>query len=106
LLHVDALPGHLAARSIARPACWYNGQPAGHTDFIDTLRTRTASDKTNVVIVQPHLRKTVHDRARAARDAGHPARDSYSLTLLDTLLHGTRRTVTALWDDLTVICSK
>jgi len=67
------------------------------------LSMRVASDKTHVIIVQPHLLQAVHDRARTAARNGRPDRDSRSLVLLDNLLHSTRQTVRGLWDDLTVI---
>jgi hypothetical protein len=106
LLRSEALATHLAKRSIERPACWHDGRKANSRDFVDQVRMRTASDRTQVVIIQPHLLEAVCLRARTARDEGRPTRDSYSLTLLDTLLHSTRRTVTSMWDDLTVFGSK
>lgn len=102
-LHNEVLVEHLRHPRIARPAVWHDGVRAAAGDFVEQLESRVASDKTNVVIVQPHLLKSVHDDARAADDAGHPNRNSYSIMLLDNLLHSTRRTITAQCDDLTVI---
>jgi hypothetical protein len=104
LLASDPLAERLAGRTIERPGLWYDGQRTyALDDFLFALRTRKASDPTRVVIVQPHLLRSVHDAARAAADNGRPTSDSHSLALLDVLLHGTRRTVAALWDDLTVV---
>lgn len=79
--------------------------PGSVIDFIQQLHTRVRSDWTNVAIVQPHLLKAVHDRARAAIDAATATRDACSLMLLDNLLHSTHRAVTTRWDSLTVIGS-
>ncbi|HEU5472744.1 MAG TPA: hypothetical protein VFV67_19020 [Actinophytocola sp.] len=103
LLGNDALIERLSKPRIAAPAAWNSGHRAKSADFVQQLHTRVATDKTRVAIVQPHLLQAVHDQARAASQAGHPSPDSYSLALLDNLLHSTRRTVTGLWDDLTVI---
>jgi hypothetical protein len=73
---------------------------------VEALRTRKRLDKTYVVIVQPHLLHAVHTRARAAINDGRPTHDSYSLMLLDDLLHSTRQTIDARSDGLTVICSE
>jgi hypothetical protein len=82
---------------------WHDGRAVAPAAFVQQLAARVASDRTRVMIVQPHLLEAVHDQARAATDAGQPNRDSFSLMLLDTLLHTSRRTVTARWDDLVVV---
>jgi len=79
------------------------GRRTDSTKFIEQLATRVANDRTKVLIIQPHLLEAVYDQARAATDAGTPDRNAKSLMLLDHLLHSTRRTVIARWDDLTVI---
>lgn len=89
-----------------RRAAWLDGERTTDlTGFVEQLRVRTASDKTFVTIVQPHLLKSVHDAARAAAEAGTPTRDSHSLVLLDGLLRSARKSVIARYDDLTVIGS-
>lgn len=82
---------------------WHEGRRVPASEFVQQVDTRVPSDRTRVMIVQPHLLEAVHDQARAATDAGRPTRDSLSLMLLDTLLHSSRRTVTACWDDLVVV---
>jgi hypothetical protein len=103
LLANDTLIDRLSTPRIANPAAWHAGRRVPSSEFVTQLATRVASDKTKVIIVQPHLLRAVHDQARAAAEAGQPTRDSRSLFILDSLLHTTRRTVTSRWDDLTVI---
>lgn len=100
----DALVEHLAGRT-AGAAAWHDGQRVPATDFLDQLRTRLWSDKTYVVIVQPHVLHRVHDEAQASIDAGRPNRDASSLMLLNDLLNSTERTINARCDGLTVIGS-
>jgi hypothetical protein len=102
-LHNDALIAHLDGKRTAHSAAWHNGSRVAPVEFIEKLRTRLRSDKTYVVILQPHLSRAVYERARTAANDGKPSRDSYSLTLLDMLLHSTRRTITGRCDDLRVI---
>jgi hypothetical protein len=103
-LRKRTLIDELGARSLPRPACWRDGDRIeGRTEFIDQLEMRIMRDRTQVVLVQPHLLKSVHAAARKALDDGRPTSSSHSLMLLDTLLHTTRRTVTSFWDEMHVI---
>ena len=107
LLDSTALADRFTTPRIARPAAWFNGSRVDDlSGFVAALRTRTAQSRTYVTIVQPHLLKAVYDAARDAAEKGTPTRDSRSLTLLDSLLRGARRSVISLWDDLTVIGSQ
>jgi hypothetical protein len=91
---------------IAKPACWVDGTRVDSRDeFVARLETRISADRTRVVLLQPHLLKSTHDAARSAIDSDNPGRNSSSLRLLDNLLHSTKRTITAFWDDLRVIGS-
>jgi hypothetical protein len=103
LLHTDTLLARIAVPRIGNPAAWHDGDRVPAAEFAARLRLRTGTSRTRVVIVQPHLLKAAYDTARAAVEAGNANRDTCSLTLLDNLLHSTRRTVTALWDDLFVV---
>ncbi|OLR92151.1 hypothetical protein [Actinokineospora bangkokensis] len=85
------------------PRAWHDGAASTAAEFIDRLATRVRSDETYVLIVQPHLRESVHDAARAAVDAGKVTKDSANLALLDTLLLGAQRTVQTRCTDLRVI---
>jgi hypothetical protein len=98
----DALVERLEGPRATGAAAWRDGRRVPGTTFVDQLRMRVASDKTHVVIVQPHLLQTVHEQARKAANTGKPNRDSYSLMLLDDLLHSTRLTIASRCDDLRV----
>jgi hypothetical protein len=103
LLHTETLTNRLAVPRIANPAAWHAGNRVPGVEFVDQLRDRPAAGRTRIVIVQPHLLEATYGAARAAVEAGQTNRDTCSLALLDNLLHSTRRTVTALWDDLVVV---
>lgn len=104
LLAEEKLGAVLGKQRIENPACWRDGERVpSRVEFINQLRARIRSDKTYVMLIQPHLSKAAWEGARAASDRGAPTRDSYSLVLLDNLLHSTRRTVVNFWDDLSVI---
>ncbi|MDT8913397.1 hypothetical protein [Amycolatopsis sp. PS_44_ISF1] len=102
-LHQEVLLDHLSRPRAAGHAAWHDGERVDVADFTDRLRSRPATGPTEVVVVQPHLLQARYDRARADAAAGATTGDTFKLALLDTLLHSTRRTVTALWNDLTVI---
>jgi hypothetical protein len=100
----DTLAERLSRPRIATPATWYDGERvASRSGFVDQLHARVARDRTEIVIVQPHLLEDTHDRARTAAKAGRPNRDSRSLAVLDLLLHSTRRSTIPQCDNLTVI---
>ncbi|WP_153030364.1 hypothetical protein [Amycolatopsis sp. YIM 10] len=105
LLDTDLLVDRLSTPRIQAPAAWYAGNRITSAEFVHQLRARVATDRTKVTIVQPHLLRTSYEKARAALGNGESARsrDACALILLDNVLHSTRRTVTALWDDLFVI---
>lgn len=99
-LHADLL----ARQSVPRPACWTRGRRVpNRLEFLEQLADRKPEDKTYVVLVQPHLTEVTWNKARAAAKAGRRTPDSFRLTLLDNLLHSTRRTITSICDDLTVV---
>ncbi len=102
-LDADALLAKLDAGRVEGSAAWRDGERAEAAEFVAQLRLRVASDLTFVVIVQPHLLKGAHDRARAEIDAGERTQDSCSLRLLDHLLHTARGAVIARCDGLRVI---
>jgi hypothetical protein len=100
----DALIERLGRQRLAVPAMWHNGERVtSRSGFVEQLHTRVARDRTNIIIVQPHLLEDAHDRARTATAQGRPTRDSRSLAVLDLLLHSTRRSMIPQCDDLTVI---
>lgn len=105
-LDTDTLIARLSRPRISREACWHAGKRIGdRSEFIARLGMRTAKDRTQVVIVQPHLRRDVHNNARTAAQRGELDRNSRSMMLLDNVLHSARRTVRGMHDDLIVIGS-
>lgn len=105
-LDTDSLIAALSAPRISRPACWHAGKRiSDRSEFIARLGMRTAKERTQIMIVQPHLREAVHDDARAAARLGELERNSRSMMLLDNILHSARQTVTGLCDELIVIGS-
>ena len=104
LVDGEALAAHLSGSRIAGLAAWHDGARIPADQFANQLSGRTREDKTFVVVVQPHLLRSVHDRARAAIRNGQPTLDSRRLMLLDDLLNSTKQTIDARCDGLTVIC--
>jgi hypothetical protein len=104
-LNNEALVDRLGSGRIARAVAWHDGVRVPAEDFLEQLAARTASNRTFVTIVQPHVREEVYVRARVAQDRGQPTDDSLSLALLDSLLNTARRAVTARCHDLIVIGS-
>ncbi|GAA4531053.1 hypothetical protein [Amycolatopsis samaneae] len=105
LLDTDILEDELLKPRVRARAAWHAGGRITSAEFIEQLRTRVTTDRTKVVIIQPHLQRAAHDRAREDAAANRVTRDTCGLALLDNVLHSTRRTVTALWDDLIVVGS-
>jgi hypothetical protein len=100
-LSTEYLCDRLRHQRIERPACWHLGtRVADRDEFIELLEARVATDKSHVVIVQPHLCQAAYERARRDAEAGTPTVESQRLALLDNLLNTTRRTVRGVWDDL------
>lgn len=106
-LSTEYLCERLRHQRIERPACWYLGaRVADREEFIELLEARVATDKSHVVIVQPHLCQAAYERARRNAEASTPTVESRRLALLDNLLNTTRRTVRGVWDDLIVMVSR
>uniref|UniRef100_UPI003D70E115 hypothetical protein n=1 Tax=Amycolatopsis sacchari TaxID=115433 RepID=UPI003D70E115 len=102
-LYNEVLVARLSPPRIERPGAWHDGQRVPSSEFVDGLSLRVASDRTTVMIVQPHLLQGPYVNARNAGEAGRPNRNSFSLALLDNLMHSTRRAITSHCDDLVVV---
>lgn len=103
-LERDALQEELLTQRNPYATSWTDGERvSSRDDFLNRLASRIATDKTFIVLVQPHLLEGTCDNARTATQSGNPTRNSFSLTLLDNLLYSTRRTVRSMCDDLIVI---
>ncbi|MFD9733476.1 hypothetical protein [Umezawaea sp. NPDC059074] len=95
----------LSPPRVSRPACWDLGvRTASRTEFLEALEILDATSPIRIVIVQPHVSKQIHDRARG-KNGGATTEDRLRLRLLDELLNSARSTVTEVATDLTVIGS-
>ncbi|MEU6698662.1 hypothetical protein [Pseudonocardia sp. NPDC046786] len=89
---------------IRMPACFTDGKRVDdRSEFLDQYRMRTASDRTYVYLVQPHLLKSRYNEAREATANGYSTPDAMSLALLDNLLSSTDRTIRNSCDQLFVV---
>ncbi|OLM33042.1 hypothetical protein Ae717Ps2_3938 [Pseudonocardia sp. Ae717_Ps2] len=96
----------LSPGRIRMPACFTDGERVGdRSEFLEQYRMRTATDRTYVYLVQPHLLKSRYDEAREASNNGEATLDTMSLALLDSLLASTDRTIRNSCDRLFVIGS-
>jgi len=95
----------LSPPRVSRPACWDLGvRTASRTEFLEALEILDSTSPIRIVIVQPHVSKQIHDRARG-RTGGATTEDRLRLRLLDELLNSARSTVTEVATDLTVVGS-
>lgn len=104
LRHLDP---YCLSRRLGEGACrkvsdlvWRNGALADKNDLISYIDSLGANITREVVIVQPHIRKTIYDQARA----NPTTQDGKRLQLLDTLLLGTQSHIQALGVQLRVVC--
>ena len=87
-------------------AVWLDGEKGlTRADFAALLDGQPPPSRVSVVLVQPHLRKTVLDAARADQEAGTMTADVARVRRVDDLLHGTHRVATAVAGTLAVYIS-
>jgi hypothetical protein len=102
----NALPTRLATPAIARPATWRDGQRIESRDeMIELLHCRSVRDRTRIVVVQPHQRRSVIDKLRVHADSGDINENVLRLQLLETLLTSARSTAVGAGADLEIIVS-
>lgn len=102
----SALPDRLATPTVERPATWKDGERvASRDDMVDLVRCRLAHDRTRIVVVQPHQRRSVIDKLRTTADAGETNENVLRLQLLETLLTSARSTAIGAGSDLQIIIS-
>ncbi|OLT11348.1 hypothetical protein BJF78_27080 [Pseudonocardia sp. CNS-139] len=97
---LDRLAARLDRPGAARFATWHDGtrQP-DRAGFLAALRARTRELETEVVIVQPHVRKPAYDAVRT----GGVRDDLLRLYLLESLLNGASSSVVARGATLKVL---
>lgn len=90
-------------------AAWTDGRRVpDRREFLEALGSLMASDKRQVVIVQPHVCEQTYTRIRAGNGIGPGQRalEFFRLSTLETLLHTTRAAAVAVGADLEVIGSR
>ncbi|MEV0541268.1 hypothetical protein [Nocardia salmonicida] len=96
----------LATTRISRPAAWIDGvRTADRVGFLEALALRDATDRTEVVVIQPHVSKTTYLRIRGASNAALPSNELLRLYLLERLLTSARSNIVAVCDEFSVIGS-
>ncbi|MFL6234022.1 MAG: hypothetical protein ACJ76N_12885 [Thermoanaerobaculia bacterium] len=78
---------------------WLDRKPSGRKEMLKALEGIKSNYDRRVVILQPSLSKTAHDKARQSSAGGNPAR----LRQLDTLLCSARASCNALSADFLVV---
>lgn len=100
------LANRLTASGINRPAAWVDGvRVADRSEFLDALALRDASDRTEVVVIQPHVSAATYARVRSASRSTPVSNELLRLYLLERLLTSARSNVVAACDEFRVIGS-
>lgn len=106
-LDKDRLKERLRIPTVARPACWKDGERiAGREEFLDMISARVDTDATEIIVVQPHVSETIYNRVRGEDSDGIPSQNLLRLRLLETLLNSARSSIVRAGADLTVIGSR
>jgi hypothetical protein len=103
LRYVDAnvLADHLAKAPVADPACWIDGQRClDRSEMIAQLKIRSTNGVSEVVVLQPHLRKVRYEELRTYSQL--TTDDHYRLRLLETLLNSARSATVGVCDEFHV----
>lgn len=101
-LDPDLLLAHLS-ECITGRATWTNGTRApDRRELIEMIEARDARDRSEVVIVQPHVAKPIYDRLYQADAAAAESPDLLRLRRLETILNSGRPAMTGRGSDLAV----
>lgn len=106
--NLDTLADTLLIAFTGRGA-WTDGRRVpDRTEFLDMLASMVASDKKQVVIIQPHLSETTYKNiwSQAGSQGSRRTQEAFRLSTLETLLHTTRAAAVAVGADLEVIASR
>lgn len=105
-VHGPHLLDRLKRPGVAQPACWIEGKRVpNRDDLCDIVGSRSRADETHVVIVQPHVSRTLYEKVKSAQVGGNLRADTCRLNLLEYLLNAARRTAIGLNSDLSVYAS-
>ncbi|MFC3961608.1 hypothetical protein [Nocardia jiangsuensis] len=101
----DLLAKRLQVPRIARPAAWTEGKRVpDRSEFLEVLAARDATDRTEVVVIQPHVSEQSYWRVRRSNSSS-PSNELLRLYLLERLLTSARSNVVASCDEFTVVGS-
>ncbi|GAA3989512.1 hypothetical protein GCM10022247_05160 [Allokutzneria multivorans] len=99
----DLLLKTLSSPCVALPACWNLGaRTTSRSEFLEALQLGDARNRTDIVIVQPHMSQRTHQRLRGGGSIA-VSDDLLRLRLLEDLLNSARSAVTEVASDLTVV---
>jgi hypothetical protein len=105
-LTIDTLKERLISPIISDPACWVDGQRvAGRHEFLDAIEYHGPQDDKRVVIIQPHVSKTLYDLLKGTVLTADAKRNQSRLQLLETLLNGARGSAMCVGGDLIAVGS-
>lgn len=105
-MDTERLAEHLQRTDKPYKASWVDGdRVSDRTEFIEALRERGEGDSREVVIIQPHLRKDMHQKLRTEVSQSSLNHDLLRLQRLETLLNSARASIVKSNAELYVIGS-
>jgi hypothetical protein len=98
------LSEYLKSSPVSRPATWIDGvRENDRSGIIEAISERNARSPYRVVIVQPHMRKTVYEsKYEQSKNGGQPSAELLRLRRLENILNGGRPTMAGMGADLFV----
>lgn len=95
---------YLKSPPVSTPATWIDGvRENDRSGIIEAISERDARSPYRVVIVQPHMRKTVYEsQYQQSKRGGQPSAELLRLRRLENILNGGRPTMTGMGADLVV----
>ncbi|RZQ61209.1 hypothetical protein [Amycolatopsis suaedae] len=106
-LDKERLAHRLASTKLAEPACWLDGERIKdrRRSFLDKLKATRSKGVTEVVVVQPNMRRELYFKLSQDIDNGLVSQDTLRLQLLEMQLKMARIAAVKYVTDLTVIGS-
>lgn len=103
-LNGQVLRDRLRTSPVTRPATWFDGRRTDDRgELLEMLDARSTRDRAQVVIVQPHVRRTKYEQIKTGLATGAAA---LRLNLLETLLNSARGSIVSMGGDLVVVASQ
>lgn len=105
-INADRLLPALRNARIARPATWKSGARArDRQDMLDALSRRSPSAEAQIVIVQPHHTRSVHQALATLAGRSGASTDLLRFQLIETMLNSARGTAVGLGAEMAVWAS-